>query len=308
MKIAVTGSSGMIGSALVPALREDGHRVVRVVRRPPSDDGEVRWDPVRRRLDPAALADVDAVIHLAGVNVGSRRWTQRRKDAIVRSRVDGTETVAEALAKAAVDAPRPRALLSASAIGWYGDTGDRVVDETARPGGGFLAGVCRRWETSTAAAAEAGVRVVHLRSGLVCSRRGGLLGPVLPLARAGLAGPLGSGRQWWSWISLADEVGAIRHLLGRGDVAGPVNLTGPEPLTNRDFTRLLGRVLHRPTVLKVPGFALRIAVGGFADEGCLAGQKVLPGVLARTGYRFQHPTAEQALRWVTGRPVGRPGD
>jgi uncharacterized protein (TIGR01777 family) len=300
VQIAVTGSSGMIGTVLVPALREDGHRVVRVVRRPPRGEDELRWDPARRELDPAALADVDAVVHLAGVNVGSRRWTQRRRDAIVRSRVDGTETVAQALARAASSAPRPRTLLSASAVGWYGDTGDREIDESAPSGGGFLAAVCRRWEASTAAAAEAGVRVVHLRSGLVCGRDGGLLGPLLPLARAGLAGPLGSGRQWWSWISLADEVGAMRHLLGRDDVAGPVNLTGPEPLTNRDFTRVLGAVLHRPAVLKVPGFALRAAVGDFASEGILAGQKVRPRVLERTGYRFQHPTAEQALRWVTG--------
>ena len=298
MKIAVTGSSGMVGSALVPALRGDGHEVLRVVRRPPRGADEVRWDPARRELDPAALADVDAVVHLAGVNVGSRRWTQPRRDAIVRSRVDGTETVAEALAKAP---PRPRALLSASAIGWYGDTGDREVDETGPSGGGFLAAVCRRWEAGTAAAEAAGVRVVHLRSGLVCGPKGGLLGPLLPLARVGLVGPLGSGRQWWSWISLADEVGAIRHLLARDDVSGPVNLTGPAPLTNRDFTRVLGTVLHGPAGCTVPAFALRVAVGEFAPEGITAGQKVLPRLLQRTGYRFDHPTAERALRWVTGR-------
>jgi hypothetical protein len=288
----------MVGSELVPALHRDGHEVVRVVRRAPQGSGEVRWDPAARELDPALLADVDAVVHLAGVNVGSRRWTQRRREAIVRSRVDGTETVAAALAAAP---PRPRVLLSASAVGWYGDTGDREVDETAPPGGGFLAAVCRRWEASTAAAERAGVRVVHLRSGLVCAPKGGLLGPLLPLAKAGLAGPMGNGRQWWPWISLADEVGAIRHLLTRDDVRGPVNLTGPAPVTNRDFTRVLGRVLHRPAVLRVPGFALRLAVGDFAPEGILAGQRALPGVLQRTGYRFEHPTAEQALRWVTGR-------
>ncbi len=298
MKIAVTGSSGMVGSELVPALRGDGHEVVRMVRRAPQGSGEVRWDPATRELDPALLADVDAVVHLAGVNVGSRRWTQRRREAIVRSRVDGTETVAAALAAAP---PRPRVLLSASAVGWYGDTGDREVDETAPPGGGFLAAVCRRWEASTAAAERAGVRVVHLRSGLVCAPKGGLLGPLLPLAKAGLAGPMGNGRQWWPWISLADEVGAVRHLLTRDDVSGPVNLTGPAPVTNRDFTQVLGRVLHRPAVLRVPGLALRLAVGDFAPEGILAGQRALPRVLERTGYRFEHPTAEQALRWVTGR-------
>lgn len=296
MKVAITGSSGLIGSALVPALRGAGHSVVRVVRRPPGAD-EVRWDPGRRELDPAALADVDAVVHLAGVNIGSRRWTDQRKREVLDSRVDGTETVSEALAKAEA---RPRALLSASAIGWYGDTGDRAVDETAGPGTGFIADVCRRWEVSTAAAEQAGVRVAHLRSGLVCGKSG-LLGPLVPLVKLGLGGPLASGRQYWSWISLADEIGAIRHVLERDDVAGPVNLTGPEPLTNRDFTRVLGRVLRRPAVLRVPGSALRIAVGGFADEGIIAGQRVLPHVLERTGYGFEHDTAEKALRWVTGR-------
>lgn len=296
MKVAITGSSGLIGSALVPALRGAGHSVVRVMRRPPGAD-EVRWDPGRRELDPAALADVDAVVHLAGVNIGSRRWSDKRKREVLDSRVDGTETVSEALAKAEA---RPRALLSASAIGWYGDTGDRAVDETAGPGTGFIADVCRRWEVSTAAAEQAGVRVAHLRSGLVCGKSG-LLGPLVPLVKLGLGGPLASGRQYWSWISLADEIGAIRHVLERDDVAGPVNLTGPEPLTNRDFTRVLGRVLRRPAVLRVPGSALRIAVGGFADEGIIAGQRVLPHVLERTGYGFEHDTAEKALRWVTGR-------
>lgn len=297
MKIAITGSSGLIGSALAPALREDGHSVLRVVRRPPAGPDEVRWDPGRRELDPAALADVDAVVHLAGVGIGDKRWTAARKKAVVDSRVDGTETVSAALAKAE---PRPRVLLSASAIGWYGDTGSTPVDESTSSGDGFLADLCRRWEASTAAAKEAGVRVVHLRTGLVCGG-GGLLGRLVPLVKLGLGGPLASGRQYWSWISLADDIGAIRHVLGRDDIAGPVNLTGPEPLTNRDFTRVLGHVLRRPTVLPVPGFALRIALGGFADEGVIAGQRVLPTVLQDTGYRFRHDTAEKALRWATGR-------
>ncbi len=236
MKIVITGSSGLIGSALVPALRDDGHTVLRLVRRPPAGADELRWDPPTRTLDPAALSGVDAVVNLAGVGIGDRRWTAARKRAVLASRVDATETVAAAVA--AVD-PRPRALLSASAIGWYGDTGDTTVDESAPAGHDFLADLCRRWEAATRTAAEAGVRVAHLRSGLVCGP-GGLLGRLLPLARLGLAAPLGSGRQWWSWISLADEVGAIRHVLGADGIAGPVNLTGPEPVTNREFTTTLG--------------------------------------------------------------------
>jgi uncharacterized protein (TIGR01777 family) len=297
VKIAITGSSGLIGSALVPALRDDGHTVVRLVRRPPGGADELRWDPAARSLDPAALAGVDAVVNLAGVGIGDRRWTAARKQAVLASRVDATETISAAVAAAD---PRPRALLSASAVGWYGDTGDSTVDESAPAGADFLAEVCRRWEAATQPAAAAGVRVARLRSGLVCGK-GGLLGRLLPLARLGLASPLGSGRQWWSWISLADEVGAIRHVLGADDVAGPVNLTGPEPVTNREFTRTLGRVVRRPVVLPpVPRVALRLALGEFADVGVVAGQRVLPRVLQDTGYRFRHETVEQALRWATG--------
>jgi uncharacterized protein (TIGR01777 family) len=297
VKIAVTGSSGLIGSALLRALREDGHRVVRLVRRAPADPDEIRWDPAARRLGQAALVDVDAVVNLAGVGIGDRRWTADRKNAVLASRIDATETVSAAMAAAEAG---PRVLLSASAIGWYGDTGDTAVDESAPSGQDFLADVCRQWEAATRAAEQAGVRVVHLRSGLVCGRRGGLLGRLLPLARLGLASPLGSGRQWWSWISLADEVGAIRHVLADDSIAGPVNLTGPQPVTNREFTKVLGRVVRRPVVLPpVPRLALRLAIGEFADVGILAGQRVIPRVLQETGYRFRHETAEQALRWAT---------
>jgi uncharacterized protein len=297
VKIAVTGSSGLIGSALVPALREDGHTVVRLVRRPPGGADEIRWDPSRHELEPAALADVDAVVNLAGVGIGDRRWSESRKRAVLGSRVDATTTVSEAL----VAAPsRPRALLSSSAIGWYGDTGSTPVDESEPAGDDFLAEVCRRWEASTAAAETAGVRVAHLRTGLVCGP-GGLLGKLVPLTKLGVAGPLGSGRQYWSWISLPDQIGAMQHVLTHEDITGPVNLTGPEPLPNREFTKVLGRVLHRPTVLPVPPFALRIVLGEFADVGILAGQRVLPAVLRETGYEFRHDTAEKALRWATGR-------
>jgi uncharacterized protein len=297
VRIAITGSSGLIGSALVPALRDDGHTVLRLVRRAPAGSDELRWDPATRTLDPTVLAGIDAVVNLAGVGIGDRRWTAARKRAVLTSRVDATETVSAAIAAAD---PRPRALLSASAIGWYGDTGDATVDESDPAGHDFLAGVCRRWEGATQAAEQAGVRVAHVRSGLVCGK-GGLLGRLRPLARLGLASPLGSGRQWWSWISLADEVGAIRHVLGTDAIAGPVNLTGPAPVTNREFVRALGRVLHRPVVLPpVPRVALRLAIGEFADVGIVAGQRVLPRVLQETGYRYRHETVEQALRWATG--------
>jgi uncharacterized protein (TIGR01777 family) len=296
VKIAITGSSGLIGGALVPALERAGHTVVPLVRRPPRP-GEVGWDPVRGQLDPAALSGVDAVIHLAGAGIGDHRWTSSYKRALIDSRVIGTTTVSEAIAQAD---PRPSVLLSASAIGWYGETGDRAVDETAPAGADFLAELCRSWEGATAAAEAAGVRVVRLRSGLACAANGGVLGRLLPLFRLGLGGKLGSGRQYWSWISLADEVGAIQYLLDH-DVSGPVNLTGPEPLTNAEFTKVLGRVLGRPTLAPVPGFALRLAVGEFATGGILASQRVLPQMLERSGYAFQHRTAEAALRWATGR-------
>lgn len=298
MRIAVTGSSGFIGSALLPTLRADGHSVLRVVRRPPAGPDEVRWNPQRHQLDPTALSDVDAVVHLAGVGVGDRRWTESRKRAILSSRVDGTTTISEAIAAAE---PRLRVLVSSSGIDRYADLGDQPTDENGPTGSSFLAEVCRHWEASTAAAERAGVRVVHLRTGLVCGPGGGLLGRMLPFFKLGIGGRLASGRQYWSWISLADQVGAVRHALARDDISGTVNATGPDPVTNGDFTRILGHVLGRPAVLPVPGFALRVVLGGFADEAVISGRRVLPKVLEQTGYRFRHDTAEAALRWATGR-------
>ena len=292
MRVAITGASGLIGSALVPALRADGHDVVRFVRGPAKAADERLWDPTAHRLDPADLADVDAVVHLAGAGVADHRWTPSYKDTILRSRTDGTTTVAEAIAASG----RPTVLLSASAIGWYGDTGDRVTDETGAPGEGFLAEVVREWEAATEAAEKAGVRTAHLRSGIVLSGEGGALAKQAQVAKLGLGAPLGSGRQWVSWISMADELGAIRHLL-TADVAGPVNLVGPAPVTNREFTRVLNRVVHRPTFpIPVPGFALRTLLGRFADEGVLIGQRLEPAVLQRSGYAFTHRDVESALR------------
>ncbi|MCW2724251.1 MAG: hypothetical protein JWN35_1172 [Frankiales bacterium] len=294
MKIAVTGASGLIGSALLPALRADGHDVVRFVRGEADAPDARSWDPSARRLDPEQLADVDAVVHLAGAGVGDKRWTDDRKRLVLQSRVDGTNTVAEAVAASG----HPEVLLSASAIGWYGDTGARLTDETAPSGDGFLAEVCRAWEAGTAAAEQAGVRTAHLRSGIVLSGRGGALARQAQVARLGLGAPLGSGRQWVSWISLPDEVAAIRHLL-TADVEGPVNLVGPAPVTNAEFTRALNRAVHRPTFpVAVPGFVLRAALGQFADEGVLIGQRVVPAVLERGGFSFAHGDVDTALRAV----------
>jgi uncharacterized protein len=295
MRIAVTGSSGLIGSALLPALREDGHDVLRLVRRTPRTADEHRWAPEHHRIDPALLADVDAVVNLAGVGIGDRPWTSGRKAAILASRVEATSTVSRALADAAAAEPdRARVLLSASAVGYYGDTGDRVVDESAPPGHDFLARVCTDWETATTPAAEAGIRVATFRSGLVLGP-GGLLGRIAPLFRLGLGGPLGSGRQYWPWIALDDEVAAIRFLL-TAPLSGPVNLTAPTPATNEEFTRALADVVHRPARLRVPAPVLSLTLGEFARTAVLAGQRAVPATLADAGFRFTHPDLREALR------------
>lgn len=304
MKIAVSGSSGLIGSALVRSLRTDGHDVVRLVRRAAQGPDEVAWQPDAGEVDRAGLHGTQAAVNLAGAGIGDRRWTPAYKREVLASRVDSTTTLARAMA--ALD-PRPTVLLSASAVGRYGDTGDREADEAAAAGTGFLAELVQRWEAATAPAEDAGIRVAHLRSGIVLSASGGALGKVLPLFRLGLGGRLGSGRQYVSWISLPDEVGAIRFLLASKDLSGPVNLTAPQPVTNAAYTKAIGRAVGRPAVLPVPGLALRVALGGFADEGVLVSQRVLPRRLQDAGYEFQHPDIDAALRAVLGtRPGTRP--
>lgn len=293
MQIAITGSTGLIGKALVRALRDEGLTVIRLVRHPATAEDEVRWDPFGE-IDSGALEGVDAVVHLAGAGIGDHRWTESYKRQIRDSRVEGTRTLARALA--GLDR-RPAVFVSGSAVGYYGDTGDVAVDESAPEGEGFLPALCRDWEAAAQPAVDAGIRVVHPRTGLVLSREGGLLGKVLPLFRLGLGGRLGGGRQWMSWITVADQVAALRFLINDG-LSGPVNLTAPEPVTNAAFTAAVGRAVHRPARFIVPAPALRLALGGFADEGALVSQRVLPDRLAKAGFTFGHPDIDTALASV----------
>lgn len=291
MRIAVAGSSGLIGTPLVHALRADGHEVVRFVRRAPQGADEVRWDPVGGTVGPDALRGVDAVINLAGAGIGAKRWTAAYKKELRDSRVLGTAALARAIA--AAETP-PKVFLAGSAVGYYGDTGDRIVDEEAPAGDGFLADLCVDWEAAARPADEAGARVVHLRTGLVVTAEGGAWGPLMRAFRFGAGGRLGSGRQYWSFISLRDTIGAIRFLLDAEGVRGPVNLTAPEPVTNAEATKAVSRALRRPALLPVPAFALRAVLGGLAVD-VLSGRRAVPGVLRQAGFDFADPTIDQAL-------------
>lgn len=292
MRIAVSGSSGLIGSALVRSLRTDRHDVLRLVRREASAPDEVRWDPEKAYVDTARLAGCDAVVHLAGAGVADRRWTESYKRVLRDSRVLGTAAVADAVAS--LDRP-PSVLVCGSAIGYYGDTGDRRVDETAPPGRGFLADLCQEWEAAADPAMAAGIRTAYARTGLVVSRKGGAWGRLFPIFRAGLGGRLGNGRQYWSFISLHDHIAALRHLIETESLSGPVNLTGPEPLTNREVTAAMGRVLHRPTPFPVPAAVLRLALGEFAED-VTGSQRVTPRKLLDSGFEFAFPGIDDALR------------
>lgn len=292
MQIVIAGASGFLGGRLVPHLRAAGHQVTQLVRRPPRHPGELRWDPAAGLLDASALAGKDAVINLAGAGVGDQRWTEQYKRTLRTSRVDTTQTLAKAIAAAGADGPR--VLLNSSAVGFYGDTGDRPVDEQSPAGEGFLADLCQVWEAATRPAEDAGARVVLLRTGLPLAKDGGLLKPLYLQFKMFAGGRMGGGRQYLPWMSLPDWLDAVVFTLDR-DLAGPVNLTGPEPVTNAEFSAALAKVLHRPNLLPVPGFALKAAVGEFGGEA-LASQRVLPGVLVREGFPFAHRTVEAALQ------------
>ena len=285
-RIAITGASGLIGSALVGYLKSQGHTVQRLVRRAALSSEEITWDPIAGTVDLDALAGVDAVIHLAGAGVSDKRWTKKYKSEILNSRLLGTTTIAKAVATV-----KPQVFISASAIGWYGESGNRAVVESDRVGDDFLATVCREWESAADLAGE--VRTVKLRTGLVLDPTGGALGKMLPLFRFGLGGKLSNGKQWWSWITLHDQIRAIAFLL-ESKVSGPVNLTSPNPVTNSEFTAGLARAMHRPALFPVPAIALKIALGGFSAE-VLGSKKVMPQVLTDAGFTFDYPHISSAL-------------
>jgi len=300
MRVAVSGSTGLVGSQVVASFSTAGHEVVRLVRRPPAPGEEaVRWDPEKGEVYAAGLDGLDAVVHLAGENIASGRWNAARKAAIRDSRVNGTRFLCDALAGLARP---PKTLVCASAVGIYGDRGEEPLTEVSSPGTGFLAEVCREWEAASAPAGGKGIRVVALRIGMVLAPGGGALARMLPLFRAGLGGVIGGGRQYISWVALDDLPGIVLHALQRGDLSGPVNAVAPRPVTNREFTEALGKALSRPTLLPVPAFALRLAVGGeMADALLLASARVVPKRLLDTGFAFRSPELETTLRRLLGR-------
>ncbi len=300
MKILVTGSSGLIGSALVPSLTAGGHSVIRLVRSqpgPPAPPGYWVWDPERGDLLSQGSETPDAVVHLAGENIAAGRWSERQKAKIYDSRVRGTRALCEVMGRWS---PPPRVLVCASAIGYYGDRGEEILTEASPAGSSFLADVCREWEAATQPTAETGIRVVNLRTGIVLCVAGGALARMLTPFKLGAGGVVGSGRQYMSWITLDDVVGAICFALTQESLRGPLNLVAPNPVTNREFTRTLGRVLSRPTLLPLPAFAARLALGEMADALLLASQRVQPARLLASGFTFRYENLEGALRHVLG--------
>lgn len=301
--VVVSGASGLVGRALVASLEGDGVRVLRLVRRRPSSEAEAAWDPQGGSLDARSLEAADAVIHLAGESIAAGRWTAVRKEGILRSRVDGTRLLSEALARLG---PRPsdrraRVLVSASAIGYYGSRGDERLTETSGAGTGFLADVCRAWEGATAPACDAGVRVVTPRLGVVLAKEGGALAKMLTPFRLGLGGVIGSGRQWVSWIALPDLVRVVRHLLARDDVAGAINAVAPTPVTNRELTETLGRVLRRPTLIPLPAPLVGLLFGEMGEAALLGSTRAVPARLQASGFTFSTPDLERAIRTVLAR-------
>lgn len=301
MKVVVSGASGLIGSALVPALVSAGHEVVSLVRRPASGPGEISWDPAGGVIGPPGLDGADGVVNLSGTGIADKKWTEARKQEILSSRLDSTRLLARTMAT--LD-PLPRVFCSGSAVGWYGDTGPVARTEEDPAGPGFLADVVRQWEEAAQPAADAGIRTVLLRTGVVLSAKGGALAKQLPLFKLGLGGRFGRGDQYLAWVSVDDEVGAIVHCLTHDDISGAVNVCAPAPVTNAEFATTLGKVLHRPTALPVPLFGPRLLFGReVVDEMLLAGQRVLPARLQSSGYQFQTPDLESALRRVLDKPA-----
>ncbi len=298
MTVLVTGSSGLVGSALIPNLDAGGHRVFRLVRGSPQGDVERRWDPERGELDAASLDGVQAVVHLAGENIASGRWNDAKKDRIRSSREDGTRLLAQGLAE--LQTP-PGVLICASAVGYYGNRGEEILNEESAPGDDFLAETCLAWEQAARPAADAGIRTVYLRIGIVLSADGGALAKMLFPFKMGAGGVIGSGNQYMSWVTLSDLVGIVDHALNTETLQGPVNAVSPAPVTNREFTRALGGVLSRPTLLPMPAFAARLAFGEMADALLLSSTRVLPARLQESGYDFQHPQLNDALRHVLTR-------
>jgi uncharacterized protein (TIGR01777 family) len=285
-RIAITGASGLIGSALVGHLKSEGHTVLRLVRRTPVSPDEVQWDPKSGYVNLDALRGVDAIIHLAGAGVGDRRWNKKYKAEILNSRLMGTTTIANAVTEL-----KPDVFISGSAIGWYGESGNRAVIESDKCGDDFLAAVCREWEAAADLAQN--TRTIKIRTGLVLDPTGGALGKMLPLFRFGLGGKMGNGKQWWSWITLHDLIRAITFML-EGDLEGPINLTSPNPVTNQEFTSALARAMHRPALFPAPAIALKIAMGGFSSE-ILGSKKVIPQALADAGFEWNYPHITNAL-------------
>ena len=298
--IAITGATGLIGSALARSLRADGHTVRPLVRRPTDDPGAIRWDPAAGTIDAEALVGVDAVVHLAGAGIGDKRWSPARKREILESRTRGTALIARTMAEMATP---PTTFVSGSAIGFYGTRGDEVLTEDSAPGDDFVAGVVLAWEDAARPAVEAGIRTVFVRTALVLAPDGGILSRLALPFRFFVGGRLGSGRQWMSWITLDDEVAAIRFVLDRDDLSGPVNLAAPQPVTNAEMATAIGAALHRPSAIPVPAFAPRLALGReMADSLLFASQRVQPTVLTEAGFAFTHPDLSGALAAVLGRP------
>jgi uncharacterized protein (TIGR01777 family) len=295
-RIVVSGSSGPIGRALVPALKAQGSAVTRLVRSPQPGSGQIVWDPARP-LSPGLVSGFDAVIHLAGESIVGR-WTDAKKRRILESRQQGTGHLAEAIAKSSQP---PRVFISASAIGFYGNRGDEILREDSPSGEGFAAEICRQWEAAAQPAAQAGIRTAQMRIGVVISADGGALPEMLTPFRLGLGGKLGNGRQWWAWVSARDVVGAILHVLNHESLSGPVNTVAPNPVTNAEFTRILASVLHRPAIFPMPAFVVRRIFGEMGEELFLGSQRVEPAKLAASSYQFQHPDLENALRDILSR-------